>query len=409
MTDVVFCFGVHQPYRLRPLRPRDRIRRLDYFDQPQNRAVVERVAERCYLPMNRLLLDVVDRTDGQFRCAFSLSGTVIRQLRRWVPEALDSFVALAETGSVEFVCETSHHSLAGVEDLDEFEAQVGEQRAVVSDLFGAPSTFRNTELILDNEVCRRVEALGFDCMLGEGVDRVLAGWRRPTVPYRARGCRSLRLLLRSHALCDDLSFRFADRSWVCHPLFADTYSDWLAALPEPSWFVGLYLDYETFGEHQDPSTGILEFMAHLPEHVLEHERLRFRTPAQVAAERDAVQELDFAEPVSWAGASRDLSPWRGNPMQQAVQRRLYGLRRDVVRAAGQRPDLLAAWRELSTSDHVYYCATSAHSDTAVHDRFTPFASPHAAFVTVMTAVDDLADEVLKALRVDRDAGARQLR
>ncbi|MCA8948274.1 MAG: glycoside hydrolase family 57 protein [Planctomycetes bacterium] len=392
MIDVVFYFQAHQPYRLRQWRPSDRIRGADPFDEPLNRLVAERVAERCYLPMNRLLLELIDRTDGQFRCAFSLSGTLIQQLRDWAPAALTSFVELADSGSVEFLCETSHHSLAGVADLDEFEAQVESQRTVVADLFGEPTTFRNTELILDNRICRKVEELGFDCALGEGADRLL-GWHSPQVPYRPKGCERLRLLLRSYSLSDDIAFRFSNRQWSGHPLYADTYARWLHDVPPPAQFVGLFMDYETFGEHQGPATGILEFMRHLPEYVLRDPAFRFRTPAQVAAEREPAAELDIATPVSWADAERNLTAWLGNPMQTAANAAIYALRPAVLAAAGSRPDLLAVWRRLTTSDHVYYAATKHHSDAEVHDYFSPYESPHAAFVAIMTAVDDLAVQV----------------
>ncbi|MBX3461789.1 MAG: glycoside hydrolase family 57 protein [Planctomycetes bacterium] len=394
MIDVVFYFQVHQPYRLRKWKPGDRIRKLDYFDAPLNRLVAERVAERCYLPMNRLLLAAIERTDGQFRCAFSLSGTVIQQLRDWVPDALQSFVDLAETGNVEFLCETSQHSLAAVTDLDEFADQVELQRRTVTDLFGAPTSFRDTELILDNRICRKVEDLGFECMLGEGADRLL-GWRSPQVPYRPKGCARLKLLLRSYSLSDDIAFRFSNRKWPSYPLFADTYAGWLHDVPPPAQFIGLFMDYETFGEHQGAHTGILDFMQHLPEQVLQEPGFRFRTPAQVAAEREAIGELDIPNPVSWADVERNLSAWLGNPMQVAANEAIYALRSEVLAAAAERPELLAIWRHFTTSDHVYYVATKHHSDAEVHEYFSPYDSPHAAFVTLMTALDDLRAQVRK--------------
>ena len=396
MIDVVFYFQVHQPYRLHKWKPKDRIRGLDLFDTPLNKLVAERVAERCYLPMNRLLLDAIERTDGQFRCSFSLSGTVIRQLRDWVPEALDSFVALADSGNVEFLCETSEHSLSALADLDEFEAQVEQQRRTITDLFGAPSTFRNTELILDNTICRKVESLGFETMMGEGADRLL-GWRSPQVPYRPKGCKTLKLLLRSYSLSDDIAFRFSNRQWPSHPLYADTFAGWLHQVPPPAQFLGLFMDYETFGEHQGDHTGIFDFMRHLPEQVLARPGFRFRTPAQVGAEREAAAELDIPTHVSWADVERNLSAWLGNPMQVAAHRAIHALRPDVLAASATRPELLTAWRQLTTSDHVYYIATKHHSDAEVHDYFSPYDSPHAAFATVMTAVDHLRAEVQKTL------------
>jgi alpha-amylase len=396
VIDVVFYFQVHQPYRLRKWKPGDRITKLDLFDTGLNKLVAERVAERCYLPMNALLLDAIEKTDGQFRCAFSLSGTVIRQLRDWVPDALDSFVRLAESGNVEFLCETSQHSLAAVADLTEFEEQVELQREVVTDLFGAPSTFRNTELILDNRICKKVEQLGFEAMIGEGADRLL-GWRSPQVPYRPKGCKTLKLLLRSYSLSDDIAFRFSNRKWPSYPLYADTFAGWLHDVPAPAQFVGLFMDYETFGEHQSDQTGILEFMKHLPQQVLGKPGFRFRTPAQVAAERDAAADLDVPTPVSWADVERNLTAWLGNPMQVEAHRALYALRADVLAASSKRPELLDAWRQLTTSDHVYYCATKHHSDAEVHEYFSPYDTPHAAFVTVMTAIDHLRAEVQRTL------------
>ncbi len=395
MIDVVFYFQCHQPYRVAKWKPGDRFHKQGYFDDGLNRLVAERVAERCYVPMNTLLLEQIERTDGQFRCAFSLSGTLIRQLRDWVPAALDTFTALADSGNVEFLCETSQHSLAAVADLDEFTQQVEIQRRTVTDLFGRPTSFRNTELILDNRICKRVEELGFECMLGEGADRLLA-WRSPQVPYTPKGCKSLKLLLRSYSLSDDIAFRFSNRKWPAYPLYAETYAGWLHDVPAPAQFIGLFMDYETFGEHQNAQTGIFEFMRHLPAHVLQDPDFRFRTPAQVAAERAAVCELDIPNPVSWADVERNLSAWLGNPMQTAAQQAIYALRADVLAVAEQRPDLLAAWREFTTSDHVYYAATKHHSDAEVHEYFSPYDSPHAAFVALMTALDHLRGQVQMA-------------
>jgi alpha-amylase len=397
VIDVVFYFQAHQPYRIRKVRTGDKLRKLRYFDDYLNRMVAERVAERCYLPMNQVLLEAIERTDGQFRCAFSLSGTLIRQLRDWVPRALDSFVELAETGNVEFLCETSQHSLAAVTDLDEFAAQIEVQRKTVADLFGMPTSFRDTELILDNAICRKVEELGFECMLGEGADRLLT-WRSPQVPYRPKGCRNLKLLLRSYSLSDDIAFRFSNRKWPAYPLFADTFAGWLHDVPPPAQFIGLFMDYETFGEHQGAHTGILDFMRHLPGQILEDENFRFRTPAQVAAERATIAELDIPDPVSWADVERNLSAWLGNPMQRAAHDALYALRPEVLAVAERRPDLLEAYRRLTTSDHVYYMATKHHSDAEVHEYFSPYDSPHAAFVAFMTVFDDLREQVRKAQR-----------
>ncbi len=390
MTAVVFYFQVHQPYRLNPYRPEDVGTKKPYFDDDVNRFIVERVAERCYRPMNKILLEQIEATEGRFRCAFSISGTVLEQLRDWSPETIDSFVRLAETGSVEFLAETSHHSLAFLGDVEEFDAQVKTHARTIEDLFGRrPTAFRNTELCIDEPLARRTEDLGFDVLLGEGADRLL-GWRSPYSVYRPRGCGRLALLLRAYEFSDDIAFRFSNKEWPHHPLFADVFASWLHAVPEETEFLGLFMDYETFGEHQWVDTGILEFMRHLPRFVLENERFSFQTPSELAAAVEPVGELAIPSVVSWADEERDLTAWLGNPMQQEAHRALYDLAGRVKEAAAAgRPELLADWRRLTTSDHVYYMCTKFFSDGDVHEYFTPYDSPHESFVRFMSVLDDL--------------------
>jgi alpha-amylase len=405
MTAVVFYFQCQQPNRLKRLRYDDVGRtgeRADYFDDELNKLIVERVAERCYLAMNEVLGEAISDTRGRFRCAFALSGTLLTQLERWAPKALDSFVSLGRTGAVEFVCETGYHSLASVGDssehLDEFAAQVEEQKTHLRELFGVvPSSFRNTELILDNRIAKEVEDLGFACMLGEGVDRLLE-WRSPRRVYRVRGCQRLRLLLRDYLFSDDIAFRFSNREWPEYPLMADRYAEWLHRASPEDQYVGLFMDYETFGEHQNKDTGILDFMRHLPRFVLADERFSFRTPAEVAAENAPVAELDIPQTLSWADKERDLTAWLENDMQKEAHRRLYELlpRARTAAEAGH-PELLAAWRKLSTSDHIYYMSTKWHSDGDVHEYFTPYDSPHDSYLIFMHVLDDLGLRIERAL------------
>ena len=390
MTAVVFYFQAHQPYRLNPYNAGDVGTGKPYFDDDVNRQIVRRVAQRCYRPMNALLLDQIEATDGRFRCAFSLSGTVIEQLKDWAPKALESFVRLAETGCVEFLAETSHHSLAFETDPGEFEAQVKSHCAVIEELFGKrPTTFRNTELVIDEPLAKRVEAMGFDTLLGEGADRML-GWRSSHFVYVPSGCEHLKLLLRNYVFSDDIAFRFSNKDWPHHPLFADAFASWLHEVPENAQFLGLFMDYETFGEHQWADTGIFEFMAHLPGYVLEDERFSFQTPAEVAARCEPVAELDIPGIVSWADEERDLSAWLGNAEQQEAHAALYALGDDVRKAAAAgRPELLRDWRRLTTSDHVYYMSRKCESDGDVHEYFSPYEGPQEAFVRFMSCLDDL--------------------
>ena len=406
MTSVVFYFQVHQPYRLQRYTYFDIGAKADYFDDELNAMIARRVAERCYLPMNRLLLELIDRTDGRFRCAFSVSGTALRQLEAWAPEALESFQALAGSGAVEFLGETSHHSLAAIADMDEFRAQVEDQRARVRALFGQePVTFRNTELVFDEAIAREVARLGFSALLGEGAERLL-GERSAHFPYRVRGVQGLALLLRDYVRSDDIAFRFSNRTWDRYPLMADTFASWLHAVPSSDPFIGLFMDYETFGEHQWAETGILDFMECLPEFVLAREGFDFRTPRELAwaepARLGAAPELDVPDPISWADLERDLSAWLANPMQKAAHEALYALGPAVrAAAAAGRPELLETWRRLSTSDHVYYMSTKHYSDGDVHEYFSPYDSPHQAFITYMNVIDDFSRRVAKLPRAQR--------
>lgn len=398
MTDIVFYFQVHQPHRLRHYTFFDIGRGHEYWDYESNRRILTRVAHKCYLPMNKLLLDLVRAHDGAFRIAFSVSGTALEQLEWWAPEALDSFRRLADTGCVEFLCETSHHSLAALFDLDEFEAQVRDQAGRIQHALGVrPGTFRNTELVMDNRIAQRIEAMGFRAALGEGADRVL-GWRSPHRVYRALGTEKLALLLRSYRLSDDIAFRFSNRSWSEWPLTSIRFADWMRALPTEDQVVGLFMDYETFGEHQWADTGIFEFMRQLPGDLLRDGRFAFRTPSEAAARHEPVATLDMSGPVSWADTERDLTAWLGNDMQRAAAEALYALLPGVRKAAELgNLDLVEEWRRLTTSDHLYYMCTKYFSDGDVHKYFSPYANPHEAFVTFMNVIDDVGRRVLGGL------------
>ncbi len=398
VTAVVFYFQVHQPFRVRHFRAADVGQRRTCFDDGLNSFVVRRVAERCYVPMNKVLADLIEATDGAFRCAFSISGTALDQMKKWAPAALKSFVELADTGCVEFLGETSHHSLAFDGDPAEFRAQVESHRARIADLFGTePRTFRNTELVITEAVAKTIEDLGFDVLLGEGADRLLEG-RSPCAYYRPRGCSRLKLMLRHYPLADDIGFRFSNKQWPGYPLYADNYAKWLHAMGDTAPFVGLYMDYETFGEHQWAETGIMEFMRHLPGHVLADKRFEFATPAEVAERAAVVTELPIPRPFSWADQERDLSAWLGNPMQREAHRRLYRVGAQVQQAAAAgHVALLADWRKLSTSDHVYYMCTKFASDGDVHEYFSPYDSPHDAYLNFVYALDDLEARLVTAL------------
>ena len=394
-SSLVFYFQVHQPYRLRRFSYFDIGKHTDlepgelYFDDVENERIVQRVAKKCYLPMVALLQGLCERYEGRFRCAFSISGTALSQFERWSPETLAAFQELAATGCVEFLAETSHHSLACLEDEDEFRAQVRAHAARIEELFGsAPTTFRNTELVLSNRIARMAEDEGFATILGEGADHLL-GWRSPHFLYRPEGTVRIMTQLRSYSFSDDIAFRFSNREWSEWPLSSTRFASWLDELPAEDEVVGLYMDFETFGEHQWADTGIFEFMEKLPEAVLAGGRYEFQTPAQVAAERDSTARLDIPLPVSWADAERDLTAWLDNPMQRAAHQAVYELREAATAAAkAGETHILETWRRLSTSDHFYYMCTKFFSDGDVHKYFSPYATPHDAYITLMNVLGD---------------------
>ena len=389
MTSVVFYFQVHQPYRLRPYSFFDIGCSEEYFDDGENQRILERVAQKCYLPMNAVLLKAIREHDGAFRCAFSISGTALDQFEAWSPETLESFQALAETGCVEFLAETSQHSLAALFDEEEFAEQIEEHTDRIEELFGRrPTCFRNTELVCDNRIARTAEKLGYEAILAEGADHLL-GWRSPHRVYRPEGCERIKLLLRSYRLSDDIAFRFSNKSWKDWPLTAEKFSHWLHEASSDEAVVGLFMDYETFGEHQWEDTGIFDFMRELPRRLLANPEFRFETPSQAAAEHDPVSRLDIPHPVSWADAERDLTAWLGNAMQRSANEALYSIGAQLRELKDEAPELLARWRKLTTSDHLYYMCTKWFSDGDVHKYFSPYETPHDAFIAFMNVIDDL--------------------
>lgn len=383
MRDICMYCQVHQPYRLRRYRLFDIGTGVDYFDDEGNRRILRKVADKCYLPTNRLLKQLIDRSDGRFRIALSMSGTVLEQLTHTAPETLESFEALVSTGSVELLAETYHHSLAALRDIDEFEEQVILHRPAVERRFGQrPVVFRNTELIYSDVVAPIIARMGFRGVLVEGAEHIL-GWRSPNYVYEAASAPGLRLLSRSYRLSDDVGFRFSNREWRGWPLTADRYATWIAASPGDS--VHLFLDYQTFGEHQWADTGIFAFLAHLPDEC-DRRGLQFVHPSQLA-QRTPVGALSFPDPTSWADVDRGVTAWLGNGLQHAAQDRLYRLREQVFLSGDSKK--IDQWRRLTTSDHLYYMCTKWFADGDVHKYFSPYDTPYDAFITFMNVMQDL--------------------
>lgn len=397
MTAVCFYFQVHQPVRLRRVRIVDPPSGFDYWDHEKNRQVMERVADKCYIPANQAVLDLIEETDGWFRVAYSLSGVFLEQAKEFRPDVVDSFKALARTGHVEFLDETYYHSLAGLwPDQGEYKHQIKEHRRLMKEVLGVePTTFRNTELIYDNRIASTVEELGYDAIMTEGTEKIL-GERSANHVYRpARAGSSLKVLLKNYRMSDDVAFRFSDRSWPSWPLTADTYADWLAKTPGDT--INLFMDYETFGEHQWPETGIFEFLRHLPAAVERHGHLGFALPREVAEGHSPRDTIEVPMAISWADSERDVSAWLHNKMQHMCFEELKNMA-PLVRQIDD-AELTHAWRRLQTSDHLYYCCTKFWADGDIHKYFSPYDSPYVAFINYMNAIEDLKTKAERLVRV----------
>ncbi len=404
MIPVCLYFQVHQPYRLKRYNYFDVGRDHRYFDDDANRAILRRVAEKCYLPATAMCERLLAR-HPRFAVSFSLSGCLLEQLRAWAPEALAAFRRLSRTGRVEFLAETSHHSLAWLASPEEFEAQVAlHRRLVLEELEQEPRVFRNTELIYDDALAAFLAARGYRGVLADGVAPLL-GTRSPDHVYRSAGEPGLPLLLRNHRLSDDVAFRFSNREWSEWPLTPARYDRWIRGLKGD--VVSLFMDFETFGEHQWKETGIFEFFESWVDLRLSRRGVAFLTPSDAIAILPPIEALSAPRAISWADEARDLSAWQGNDLQKDALSKLFALE-TRVRESGS-ADLLRDFRMLSSSDHFYYMATKAAGDGEVHAYFSPFESAYDAYMTYMHVVSDLERRLPRAAARTRSAAREPVR
>jgi alpha-amylase len=386
MISICFYFEVHQPYRLRNYGFFD-LGNSNYFDDEVNERIAHKVADKCYRPATSRLLQMVRDHGDEFRFTFSVTGTAVEQFRKWTPDVLDLFRALAETGRVEFLAETYYHSLSSLFSEADFREQVRMHSDLMYSEFGVrPTSFRNTELIFNNHIAYLAEDMGFSAILCEGAERIL-GWRSPNFLYNPRYSPRIKAFLKNYRLSDDIAFRFSDRGWLEFPLTAEKFAGWLHNVAGNGNVVNLFMDYETFGEHQWEDTGIFQFMEALPRELLKHDDFRFSTITEAARIRETVGEIDTDQAVSWADMERDLSAWLGNSMQREAAAAIYELEREV-KSIGD-PQLLEDWRKLQTSDHFYYMSTKFWNDGDVHKYFSPYGTPHEAYVYFMNVLQDM--------------------
>jgi len=400
LTDIVFVFEVHQPHRIKKnfFWENKIFKRVDkkdffnyYFDNAVNREVFDRASKKCYFPSNRILLETIDRYKGekkQPKFSFSISGVFLEQCEMFNKDLLETFRQLAQTGNIEFLSQTYYHSLSSLyPERVEFIEQVKMHQQIMKDLLDAsPMVFENTELLYNNAVARAVEKLGYKGIFTEGVERILHG-KSPNYPYSPKDLKKIKILLRNYKLTDDIGFRFSARWWNEWPLTADKYASWLAAAPGKC--INIFPDYETFGEHHWPETGIHEFLEHLPSEILKWWNLHMATPSEVVEKHPPAGEIDVPElggTVSWADLERDASCWLGNTMQWAYYTTLRRLE-PLVKETDSK-EFLKTWRNFQTSDHLYYMFTAGGAPGEVHSYFSPFGTPIDAFVTAQAAILD---------------------
>lgn len=385
MVSICFYFQVHQPYRLQRFQVFDINSGKKYFDQEKNKSVLQKVAQKCYLPANKVLLELLQK-HPEFKISFSFSGVFLEQCQEYYPEVLQSFQELVKTGQVEILAETYYHSLSFLYSPNEFEEQVKLHQKHLQQLFGVtPTVLRNTELIYNNALAKKAEEMGFNAVLAEGWDYIL-GWRSPNFVYKPVNS-NIKLLLKNYRLSDDLAFRFSDRGWNEWPLTSEKFAQWVNAVNGNGYTINLFMDYETFGEHQWEDSGIFEFLWRLPGELLKYSDNNFKFPSEVAAAYSVSGELDIHYPLSWADMERDVSAWLGNKMQQAAVRRLYELEKEIKEFGDAQ--LLEDWRKLQTSDHFYYMCTKWFNDGDVHKYFNPYDSPYEAFMYFMNILKDV--------------------
>jgi alpha-amylase len=396
MPSICFYFQVHQPFRLHNYSFFDIGETHLYEDDQKNREILNKVADKCYMKTNQKMLELIRRHNGKFRISYSISGTAMEQFEKYRPDVMQSFIDLANTGCVEFLSETYSHSLSFLYSRTEFRRQVEKHRQMIKKYFNQePKVFRNTELIYSNQLSVVIEEMGYKGLICEGVDWLLNG-RSPNFLYHPPQSEGIKLLLKNHRLSDDIAFRFSDRGWKEFPLTVDKFKQWVHNIAGNGETINLFMDYETFGEHQWESTGIFNFLDHLPGEILSHPDFDFKTPSEVVEAYPAREVYDVHNWTSWADTERDLSAWLSNSMQQESAKRIYSLEKDII--ACEDPNILKVWERLQTSDHFYYMCTKFWNDGDVHKYFSPFDSPYDAYMYYMNVFSDLECRVKSGLK-----------
>lgn len=387
MRTICFYFQVHQPLRIKPYRFFDIGEDHYYWDDYSNKSIIRKVAQKCYLPMNALLLELIEAYKGKFKVSFSISGVCLDQFESFAPDVLESFKKLVATGQVEILSETDAHALCSLKSKAEFGRMVDRHKEKIKRHFNGyePKVFRNTELIYSDKIGAMVAEMGFQGMMTEGAKHIL-GWKSPNFVYQNAIDPNLKVLLKNFQLSDDIAFRFSNKTWNDYPLTTEKFVTWINAIPNDQEVLNLFMDYETFGEHQWAETGIFEFMQALPAAVFKYTKFGFSTPSEAVQQGTSVAKIHVPTPISWADEERDLTAWLGNDLQKEAFTKLYEMESKVIKIDD--PEIQRDWNFLQTSDHFYYMSTKALSDGAVHTYFSHYDTPYDAFINYMNVLSD---------------------
>ncbi|MHA7111727.1 glycoside hydrolase family 57 protein [Sunxiuqinia elliptica] len=385
MKAICFYFQVHQPFRYRRYRFFDIGNDHYYYDDYANETILRKVADHCYLPVNKLMLELINKYKGKFKVAFSITGVALEQFEMYAPEVLESFQELAKTGQVEFLAETYSHSLVALKSKSLFQEQVTKHCDAIQHYFGQrPTVFRNTEMVYSDDIGVAAAEMGFQAVLTEGAKHIL-GWKSPNFLYCNAVNPRLKVLMRNYKLSDDMAFRFSNQAWNEYPLTPQKLVGWMNGDSNEEIF-NLFMDYETFGEHQSEKTGIFRFLEELPDAVFKQKDFVFATPSEIIEEFQPVSAVSVPHAISWADEERDLTAWLGNEMQQEAFDKLYELTDRMAKVDD--PALNKDWNFLQVSDHFYYMSTKFFSDGEVHNYFNPYESPYEAFINYMNVLSD---------------------
>jgi len=397
MRSICLYLHMHQPIRYREYSVFDVSNSSNYFDcdyseRQSNERIFKKVAEKSYRPTLNLLEKNIKKHPS-FRVSLSITGTWLEQAEKWGPDLIAQIKRLVSSGQVEILGETYYHSLAFFYNLDEFNVQVDLHADKIQQLFGVrPKVFRNTELAYNDSLAKWAEDKGYRGIVAEGWDTIL-GWRSPNHVYRPAGCKNIKLLLKNYRLSDDIAFRFSNHGWKEWPLTVPKYQHWLNMDCLRGNLVNLFMDFETFGEHQWADTGIFDFLDSFISSWLSEYENQFVTVSEACNLMPPADEISMPETVTWADTERDLSAWLSNSMQKSAMNDLYSMRGKILASGDEK--LISDWRILTTSDHPYSMCTKYWNDGDVHAYFSAYASPYESYMYFMNVLRDISYRIMK--------------